>query len=234
VQAVARAIISPALSTASAPSASTTSEDADPESRRRELSPSPEVDLSSPEFDDVDDDIAMPSTPIGSLSLRGGYNYFTGGSGGPKPAGATAGSTRHHHNRATSPPLEKDEKEFTQTADGLQKRKLRGELLSGDASEQVATSVESDFGNKDDSGLFGGVRSPFLSAANANTANTGATTMSNSLFVTSPVMRPSLLPFNLNKKDTESDNWARLDVLEWDRSPENIELDELDCLLSGY
>ncbi|OIW24496.1 hypothetical protein CONLIGDRAFT_583976 [Coniochaeta ligniaria NRRL 30616] len=217
VQAVARAIISPALSSASDPSASTTSEDADRESRRRELSPSPEVDLSSPEFDDVDDDIAMPSTPIGSLSLRGGYNYFTGGAGGAKASGAATGSGRHHHNRATSPPLEKDEKEFTQTADGLQKRKLRGELLSGDASEPVATSVESDFGNKDDSGLF------------------GVAVMSNSLFMTSPAMRPSFLPLNLNRKDTESDNnWARLDVLEWDRSPENIELDELDCLLSGY
>lgn len=234
VQAVARAIISPALSSASAPSASTASEDADPESRRRELSPSPEVDLSSPEFDDVDDDIAMPSTPIGSLSLRGGYNYFTGGAGGAKVAGAATGSARHHHNRATSPPLEKDEKEFTQTADGLQKRKLRGEMLSGDASEQVATSVEAEFGNKDDSGLFGGVRSPFLSAASANTANTGATTLSNALFLTSPAMRPSLLPISLARKDTEPDNWARLDVLEWDRSPENIELDELDCLLSGY
>lgn len=234
VQAVARAIISPALSSASAPSASTTSEDADPESRRRELSPSPEVDLSSPEFEDGDDDIAMPSTPIGSLSLRGGYNYFTNGAGGAKAAGTATGSARHHHNRATSPPLEKDEKEFTQTADGLQKRKLRGELLSADASEVVATSVESDFGNKDDSGLFGGIRSPFLSAANANTGNIAAPTMSNSVFLTSPAMRPSALPLNPNKKDTECDNWARLDFLDWDRSPESIELDELDCLLSGY
>jgi hypothetical protein len=234
VQAVARAIISPALSSASDPSASTTSDDADPESRRRELSPSPEVDLSSPEFDDVDDDIAMPSTPIGSLSLRGGYNYFTSGAGGAKAAGAANGPARHHHNRATSPPLEKDEKEFTQTADGLQKRKLRGEPLPGDASEQPTASVESDFGNKDDSGLFGGVRSPFLSATNANVTNNGNPATANSFFMTSPAMRPSMLPLSLNRKDTESDSWARLDVLEWDRSPENIELDELDGLLSGY
>jgi len=235
VQAVARHIISPAMSSASDPSASTVSEDVDPESRRRELSPSPEVDLSSPEFDDVDDDVAMPSTPIGSLSLRGGYNYFTSGANGMKPSGNAGSSTRHHHNRATSPPLEKDEKEFTQTADGLQKRKLRGGLLGGDGNEQVATSVETDFGgNKDDSSLFGGVRSPFLSANNANVANGGAPAAPNSFIVTSPAMRPSLLPININRKDAESDSWARLDVLDWDRSPENVELDELDCLLSGY
>ncbi|KAB5583095.1 hypothetical protein GE09DRAFT_290168 [Coniochaeta sp. 2T2.1] len=234
VQAVARHIISPALSSASDPSASTASEDVDPESRRRELSPSPEVDLSSPEFDDVDDDVAMPSTPIGSLSLRGGYNYFTSSTNGLKGAGTSNGPSRHHHNRATLPPLEKDEKEFTQTADGLQQRKLRGELLSGDASEQVATSVETDFGNKDDSSLFGGVRSPFLSANHSNTNTMGVPTTTNSFFATSPAMRPSLMPINLNRKDTEPDNWSRLDVLEWDRSPENIELDELDGLLSGY
>jgi hypothetical protein len=217
----------------SAPSTSVTSEDADLDSRRRELSPSPEVDLSSPEFDDVDDDIAMPSTPIGSLSLRGGFTYFTDASG-EKRAGSGSGSQRHHHNRATSPPLEKDEREFTQTADGLQKRKLRGELLSAGAAEQTSASLETDFGNKDDSGLFGGDRTPFLSAANPNPNNIGSTTISNSFFVTSPAMRPSLFPLNFNKKDTDMDSWARLDVLEWDRSPENIELDELDGLLSGY
>lgn len=235
VQAVARAIISPALSSASDPSASTNSEDADPESRRRELSPSPEVDLSSPEFDDVDDDVAMPSTPIGSLSLRGGYNYFTGGAGSGKAAGTANETTRHHHNRATSPPLEKDEKEFTQTADGLQKRKLRGELLSGEASEQPAANAESDFGNKDDSGLFGGVRSPFLSAASNTTGHAGSAMLPSSFVMTSPAMRSNTLPLNLSRKDTtESDAWAKLDVLDWDRSPETIELDELDYLLSGY
>lgn len=175
----------------------------------------------------------MPSTPIGSLSLRGGYNYFTGGAGGSKGAGPANETSRHHHNRATSPPLEKDEKEFTQTADGLQKRKLRGELLSGDVNEQSAANAESDFSNKDDSGLFGGVRSPFLSAASNATAHAGSATLSSS-FMTSPAMRSSTLPLNLTRKDTESDGWARLDVLEWDRSPETIELDELDYLMNGY
>lgn len=48
--------------------------------------------------------------------------------------------------------------------------------------------------------------------------------------VTSPAIRPS---FGLNlKRDVEAESWARLDsMLEWDRSPENIELEELDGLL---
>lgn len=230
VQAVARAIISPALSSIDTTS---NSEDVDTdESRRRELSPSPEVDLSSPEFDDVDDDEAMPATPAGSFSMRGGYNYFTNGAGAK--SGAANGSGRHHHNRATSPPLEKDEKEFTQTADGLQKRKLHGELLSGGATEQNNSNTELDFGNREDSGLFGGNRTPFMSAATLDITNTGSKDVSNTFGLTSPAMRPSVIPLNFSRKDTDVDNWTKLDVLEWDRSPENIELDELDFLLNDY
>ncbi|RKU44851.1 hypothetical protein DL546_005713 [Coniochaeta pulveracea] len=224
VQAVARAIISPAMSTTDTTSVS---EDVDTESRRRQLSPSPEVDLSSPEFDDVDDDAAMPDTPIGSFTMRGGYNYFTNGPG----AKAANGSARHHHNRATSPPLEKDEKEFTQTADGLQKRKLRGELLSSGTAEQTNAQPEPDFGSRDDSGLFGGDKTPFMSAGSLNIPNTAA---KESFALTSPAMRPSVLPINFNRKDTDVDAWAKLDVLDWNRSPETIELEELDFLLNDY
>jgi hypothetical protein len=224
VQAVARAIISPALSTTDTTSIS---EDVDTESRRRELSPSPEVDLSSPEFDDVDDDAAMPATPIGSFTMRGGYNYFTNGPG----AKAANGSARHHHNRATSPPLEKDEKEFTQTADGLQKRKLRGELLSSSTAEQTISQPEPDFGNRDDSSLFGGDKTPYMSAANLNIPNTAA---KESFGLTSPAIRPSVLPIGFSRKDTDVDAWAKLHVLDWNRSPETIELEELEFLLNDY
>jgi hypothetical protein len=43
----------------------TGSDDAD--ARRRELSPSPEIDLPPPDFDDAHDDGVMPATPVGSL-----------------------------------------------------------------------------------------------------------------------------------------------------------------------
>jgi len=204
-----RTIISPSLS-----SATSGSEDADPD-RRRELSPSPEVDLSSPEFDDMDDDIAMPTTPIGSLSLRG-----FGMSPGHVSYGAGMPGRNH---RGASPPLEKDEKEFTQTADGLQKRKLSGDLLSGGGN--TLANMDVDYCAKDDSGLFG---EKMLTA-------TPGMTMGNISFVTSPAIRPSTLSINFGKRETEADSWLKLDnMLEWDRSPENIELEELDGLLSGY
>jgi hypothetical protein len=181
--------------------------------RRRELSPSPEVDLSSPEFDDMDDDFAMPSTPIGSFSLRGGF-YMP-----PRPV-PHSGSGRH--GRAASPPLEKDEKEFTQTADGLQRRKLNGDDLapppSTSASPVDQTAMMSMDLERDEGSLFGVV------------------TMSAASFVSSPAIRPSTtMSLNFGRKDGEVDSWAKLEgMLEWDRSPENIELEELDGLLDDY
>lgn len=185
------------------PSATSASEDAE-DDRRRELSPSPEVDLSSPEFDDMDDDMPMPATPVGSFSGR------------PIPTLALPVQSQ----RGASPPLEKDEKEFTQTADGLQKRKLSGGLLPV-KSELLVQSTELDEHTKDDS-LFGEPK--------ANAAGNQPPPMA---FMASPAMRPA---FSVSaKKEGDMDSWAKLDsLLEWDRSPETIELDELDCLLNDY
>lgn len=76
----------------------------DVDARRRELSPSPEIDLLPPDFDDANDGSLMPLTPVGSL---------------PKYRRRDLGDLPHD-----LPPLEKDEREFTQTADILQKRKF--------------------------------------------------------------------------------------------------------------
>ena len=45
---------------------------------------------------------------------------------------AVGGLARNH--RAASPPLEKDEKEFTQTARGMQRRQLQSEKLRGEGA----------------------------------------------------------------------------------------------------
>jgi hypothetical protein len=188
---VQRAIISPSLS-----SAASRSDEADAD-RRRELSPSPEVDLSSPEFDDGD--ITTPPTPTGSFSGR------------IKPV-------RNH--RASSPPLEKDEKEFTQTALGMQTRKLSKDVqMSGVPSEVEENTTR----NMDSDGLFGDGRN--LNAPSA------------AVFVSSPAMKPSLSLNTLKRNFEEStDIWGRIDgAMEWDmRSPESIELDELDDLLDDF
>jgi len=194
-----RAIISPSLSTASR------SDEADAE-RRRELSPSPELDLSSTEFDY--DDAMTPPTPAGSFSSR------------------NAPVVRS--NRATSPPLEKDEKEFTQTARGMQKRKLSGDAQVGGAPSEMEDHISRALDSSD--ALFGeGPR-------NLNVVGAA------SVFVSSPAMRPSLALSTLKRGFEEplppaADLWMRVEsaAMEWDmRSPEHIELEELDGMLDDF
>lgn len=186
-----RAIISPSIS-----SAASRSDEADAE-RRRELSPSPEVDLSSPEFED--DDMVSPPTPTGSFSGR------------IEPV---------RSNRATSPPLEKDEKEFTQTARGMQKRTMTGDVVM---SGGVPSEMDHPTKNIDNDALFGEGR--HLAVANT------------SVFASSPAMKPSLSVNTLKRGFEESnDLWARVESnMEWDmRSPENIELEELDDMFDDF
>lgn len=197
-------MISPSPSSA----ASNSADESDLE-RRRELSPSPEVDLSSPEFDDMDDDLGMPSTPIGSFSLRGSL-YM--------PPPRLIYNEPGRGNRGASPPLERDEKEFTQTADGLQKLLQKRKLGTDLAADQTAV-VSMDL-EREDSSLFG-------------VASVGGT--SSISLVSSPAIRPSSVSLGLGRKDGEMDSWMRLEgMLEWDPSPENIGLDELDVLLDDY
>lgn len=186
-----RAIISPSIS-----SAASRSDDTDAE-RRRELSPSPEVDLSTPEFED--DDAVSPPTPTGSFSGR------------LEPV---------RNSRASSPPLEKDEKEFTQTAQGMQKR-----TMSGDANMSGVPSELEDHPTRhsEHDALFGDGRN--LNVVNAT------------VFVSSPAMKPSL-SVNILKRGFEESNehWAKVSsAMDWDmRSPENIELDELDIMFDDF
>lgn len=112
-----RTMATPPISAASGPSAISESLATD---HRREMSPSPEIDLDAsfdfgievpretPELE-LDDDFMSPATP----------NSF---------AYPRADDYRSHrsHQRGASPPLERDEREFTQTAEGLQKQKNAG------------------------------------------------------------------------------------------------------------
>lgn len=197
------------------PSATSASE-AEEDERRRELSPSPEVDLSAPEFDDVDDDdVPMPGTPIGSFPGR--------------HSSVLALAAQSH--RAASPPLEKDEKEFTQTADGLQRRKLSGEFLNS-APQQPAVVIEGVVEDhvKDETSLFGepNTKTPASGAHHLNINNPPAMTL-----LTSPAMRP-YAPDPKKEREQEA-LWSQLDSqLDWHRNPETVELDELDSMLTGF
>lgn len=156
------------------------------EDRRRQLSPSPEIDLPRPDFYDGHDE--MPATPLGLV---------------PKYHSRNIGDLPHD-----LPPLEKDEREFTQTADILQKRKFNEAPTSSDLLDRNAAG---EYGFRDDS-WFG---------ENATTA-----------FLTSPAMKPSVA--SSSRKEDEAENWLKLNKLyEWDQGAESIEIDELDGLLEG-
>lgn len=71
----------------------------------RQRSPSPEVDLSSPDFED--EHMHLNGRPDGAA--RSGSDFHTH-------------MRLMHSNRAASPPLEGDEKEFTQTASAVRER----------------------------------------------------------------------------------------------------------------
>lgn len=139
----------------------------------------------------------------------------------PTPSGSFSGRAEPVRNhRAASPPLEKDEKEFTQTARGMQKRKLGGNpQLNGVPSEiedHPAKTTDSD-------ALFGEGRT-------LNVLNTA-------IFISSPAMKPSLTLATLKRSfDDSNDLYERFSgALDWDmRSPEIIELDELDAMLDEF
>jgi hypothetical protein len=207
-----RTIISPSLS-----SAASRSDEADAE-RRRELSPSPEVDLSSPDFGDVEDNnLVAPPTPTGSFSGRLPHQE------------PITPSTLSRNHRANSPPLEKDEKEFTQTARGMQKRQLSQDVDAQmeDAAMQPSSALPGVEYNLSkhmeiDGELFGD--------------NGRAHAITQTAFLSSPAMKPLMITTSRRVVEDTTGLWSRLeDDLEWDiRSPENIELDELDDMLDDF
>lgn len=183
------------------------------------------MDLSPYELlDEYDDDEEpTPATPLGSYPSRH--------------------SMASQSSRTAEPPLEKDEKEFTQTANGLQRRKLSGQFMpqfSGLPTEPPAhptAGVVVDEHVKDDT-LFGDAKA--MDAA-MNTQHGLA--MPSLQLLSSPHIRPaarpvvaSLLSLDMGKaKPDQEAFYEQLDSqLEWGRSPEQIDLDELDSMLTAY
>ncbi|KAI4626277.1 uncharacterized protein J4E87_004778 [Alternaria ethzedia] len=206
--AMAPRIVTPSLS-----SATSEEEDADARSRGR-MSPSPELDLS--DYDSHDSD------PFSKQSHL------------PTTANIS------HNRRAQSPPLEKDEREFTQTASFLQQRRMSQEAereRSASASaeptqksdvkmEEVAVSVEET------------VESAAQKDSEAAAALFGQMdqlmTFQSALSPSSPALKPVLHiempPPSLKRKSIKlelDDDWIM-------KSPELIDLDELDDLFGGY
>lgn len=226
-------IISPSISNASIDGDSESVEDR----KRAAISPSPEIDLSNPELEGdmpVDNDFNAPPTPASSISRRCSLNKD--GTNGA----ASDGLNHIHNHRAGSPPLEKDEKEFSQTASSM---RIRGVSLDEQdirpsteteevAAEYVFEETEEEKAEKNQEAaatLFGG--------HHENSQQLGLSIMS------SPHIKP--MPAHLcAEKITRREGTVDLEMKEstvlgdsglWDiRPPESIELDELDDLFCGF
>jgi hypothetical protein len=238
---IEKRVFSPSISNAS----SLDNDDEEAAQRDRErLSPSPEIDLSSPELDELnnahDVDATRPPTPAGSFSGRSSLSRD----------GQLAQSERLSHNhRAASPPLEGDEREFTQMASSVRDR---GMSLDGsvrpttEAQEQdhngqgyhdmEETAEITEMRNRETAhALFG------VGVAHARQMNEGLQIRNVVGVDSSPIVKArelhvetkkTLVPLSMplamdvEMKDVES-NWEL-------KSPENVELEELDDLLGGF
>lgn len=216
---LSRRIISPALSSAA--------DEEDEKYSRSRASLSPEVDLSSPELDEPPHgDIGQTFHPRHSLSRD--HPPTT--------------SNLAHNRRADSPPLEREERDFKQTANALQElRRASQESISKpiktEIRETVAMSVETgDIVVNTTDSLFDG--HDHLSSS-----------VSTLYDLSSPLLRPEGF---YDLKTVQPQNWhgekrISIDAMSLDdrdddamdiwsdfRSPENIELDELECLFDAY
>ena len=193
-------IISPSLTSGE-------NEEEDPCDRRRsEMSPSPEVDLSSTYFEDE----ASATTAFPSL-----YSHHS-----------SHNSQSSLSHRRTSPPLEGDEREFTQTASSLQQRKHSqaaekpADLPMIDVTmDDIMTAFDcEDAAEKrckaDAAALFGAMDSHLSAAAAFSLAS-------------SPLLRPLEKSHDVAARAASPFVWGEL------KRSDTVELDELDDLFES-
>lgn len=135
-------IISPSLSSASAADEEEHGNNPLFHRQRTQLSPSPEVDLSSPDLDEDAHDQLLSETPGGRFS---GRNSVARGAGDSR---ASSLSLNPHPRRAASPQLEREERDFKLTASLLHEQALllrrrtsEGVRQGGVAGSTTATSA---------------------------------------------------------------------------------------------
>lgn len=245
-------IISPSLSSASAAD----EEDERYNRARAALSPSPEVDLSSPELDDDNTDNPQPSN--GSFSSRNSLSR--------EHPPTTANLA--HNRRAASPQLEMEERDFKQTANLLHEQaRLRraseedvkmsdtaagAELESGSVAQSVENSSnEEEQDTEAAAELFQHAEhlkpysranlefsSPVLQPHRPNDvmqASISGSPLKHQR--TDECMEDSMtLDFNDMSHDQPITTFEQPDAFAWDslQSPENIELSELDDMFDAF
>lgn len=234
----ANRIISPSLSSA-------TDEEERYLRQRQAMSPSPEVDLSSPELEEDHGD--APPTPGGSFSGRNSM-----------PRDRSSSYT--HPRRAASPPLENEERDFKQTANALYEQ-AKARRNSQESQQDVNMDQDASGGADNDTNSVTMSIEPeeteeSLAQKNSEAAADlfGASKILSAQHMefSSPVIEPQNgLRVNTangaeadypNRMDhaTTKDDGHYLSLPEaaftWDQlqSPEDIELEELDDMLDAY
>jgi hypothetical protein len=188
----------------------------DMEARAR--SPSPEVELFSPDLEH-ESSVPTPPTPGEAFSGRNSLN----------PDGTP--DIRSRPNRAPSPALEADERGFTETATAV---RARGMSLQGpppQASVEVATTTITE---EDETPEQQQSRDRVLAYALFGNAHAGLHVPEQKGLASSPMMPPkpdhqSKMVLTLNLDDIEMSD-AQYAM----RSPETIDVDELDNMFAGF
>ncbi|KAI5788469.1 hypothetical protein EDC01DRAFT_617145 [Geopyxis carbonaria] len=203
-----RSVVSPALS----------DEEEEENRKRSEMSPSPEVDLSSHELDDDNDNDI--SDTASSLSSTTSTMIARGRTRSP--------STLDPKNTLSSPPLEGDEREFSQSAIYLDRRSLSREkdVKTEEPSPKRSRQEYEAEENEDAAGTLLGY--PTVTVTAFSSPSLGPTTeikREDNAELERPLDKPHPVAEN-----AELYSWSG----EFERhlgSPESVELDELDDLL---
>jgi hypothetical protein len=231
-------IISPSLSNASVDEDAENTEDRN----RSALSPSPEIDLSTPELDVVapgaEDNFPTPPTPAGS-SFSGRSGFIRDGSKGSVVEHA---SLVHIH-RSQSPPLEGDEKEFTQTASSMRMRGMSLDESNIKDEKQVEIVVTENLSalhveeTEEEKAKRNSEAAAALFGGHHNREHANISGM-----MSSPLVKPMVgqIRHEVVRGSEEMD--SSVSVLgemgfsfNWDiKRPENVELDELDDMFGGF
>jgi hypothetical protein len=211
--AAASRIISPSLT-----SAETEEEDERNARKRDELSPSPELDLYSPLLDDEDSHLAATDSFPNLLAQA--------------PAHARSRSLAHGR---TSPPLERDEREFTQTASSLQQRR-KSESLEIEAKDVPAPKLEATdepMSEPDESEESAALRNKEVAEQLFGHADRHLAPPKAVFMGSSPMLKPQMHLDMTYPRHAEMRDAHHL-VHEADLVCETVELDELDDLFSCY
>ena len=232
-------IISPSLSNASIDEDIEGIEDR----KRVAMSPSPEVDLSDPELGTTipgAEDEFTPSTPAGS-SFSGRSSLARDGTCG------TSSETVNlaHNHRGATPPLEGDEKEFTQTASSM---RMRGMSLDDSTIRQskeveitiTGTSTEMEIDETEEEKAK---RNSEAAAALFGSHHHNAQEIPLAL-MSSPLVKPlhAAIANQFEKENVDVEVGDTTSILgdqglgsSWDiKQPENVDLDELDDLFGDF